>query len=129
MSQSNGRILYVEDNEDNRKVITAMMQAWGYEITSVATVTEGLSLARQGRFDVYLLDYRLPDGNGIELCRRIRGFDAHTPIIFYSASAYPNDVDEALAAGAQVYITKPGNFVELEMEIAGLIGKNLSLKT
>jgi len=50
---------------------------------------------------------------GVELCKRIKEFDAHTPIIFYSAAAFQADKDEALAAGAQAYVTKPSSVEEL----------------
>lgn len=62
---------------------------------------------------MYLLDNCTPIMTGVELCKRIKEFDAHTPIIFYSAAAFQGDKDEALAAGAQAYVTKPSSVEEL----------------
>jgi DNA-binding response OmpR family regulator len=59
------------------------------------------------------LDNWLPGGTGVELCRRIRAFDPHTPVLFYSAAAYPRDMQAAFSAGAQAYLVKPVRFDEL----------------
>ena len=62
----------------------------------------------------------MPDLTGVELCERIRAFDKETPIIFYSAAANKSDHEEAMKAGAQSYIDKPGNLDELEETIPRL---------
>src|SRR5262249_5781742 len=80
----------------------------------------GLRLARRGYFDLYILDNWLPDGSGIGLCRNIREFDPHTPILFYSAAAYEYDIQEALRSGAQAYLVKPVKFDDLERAVARL---------
>src|SRR5262249_23979063 len=68
---------------------------------------EGLRLAQQQDFDLYILDNWLPDRSGVELCRSIRKFDPDTPILFYSAAAYARHIREGLRARAQAYIVKP----------------------
>ena len=118
MNPNHGHILFVEDHEDTRELIVIMMQTWGYSITGVRTIAEGLRLAKEGSFDLYLFDGKLPDGTGVELCKQIREFDKQTPIVFYSASAYDVNKEEALAAGAQGYLAKPADPVELELIIA-----------
>ncbi|HXG66464.1 MAG TPA: response regulator [Blastocatellia bacterium] len=101
------RILYVDDDADTREVIVLLLEMNGYEAKAVATIAEGLEMARGERFDLYLLDRRFPDGDGIELCRQIRFFDADTPIVFFSALAYESDRQRGLRAGAQAYLIKP----------------------
>jgi len=112
------RILFVEDDEDAQELVTFMLT--GYTLVFARDFTMGLRLALLGYFDLYILDNWLPGGSGIELCRRIREFDPHTPILFYSAAAYECDVQEALNAGAQVYITKPSHLDELQWAVARL---------
>jgi DNA-binding response OmpR family regulator len=80
-----------------------------------------LRIARQGGFDLYILDNWLPDNSGVELCRAIREFDAHTPILFYSAAAYAKDIQEGLRAGAQAYLVKPIIPEEFRLAVAQLI--------
>src|SRR5262249_46363983 len=89
-----------------------------YNVMFARDVEEGLRLARQLRFDLYILDNWLPDGSGVGLCRLIREFDPQTPILFYSAAAYLRDKQEALRAGAQAYFVKPINFAEFKRAVA-----------
>jgi DNA-binding response OmpR family regulator len=113
------RILLVEDYEDSRDLATHILTE--YTITCARNFNEGLRLARQGSFDLYLLDNWLPDKSGVELCRAIREFDPHTPILFYSAAAYARDKEEAIRAGAQDYLAKPIHPDELKQAVVRLI--------
>ena len=74
-------------------------------------------------YDLYLLDSWLPDGSGLDLCRKIREFDEHTPILFYSAAAYEIDRELALNSGAQGYLTKPTLNTELCDLVSRLINR------
>src|SRR5262245_47131332 len=112
------RILFVEDHEDTWELVT--FQLTEYKITFAHDFDEGLSLARCGYFDLYILDNWLPRGSGIGLCRAIRDFDPHTPILFYSAAAYERDIQEALRSGAQAYLVKPVKPNDLEEAVAKL---------
>jgi DNA-binding response OmpR family regulator len=113
------RILLVEDYEDSRDLATHTLT--GYTLTCARNFNEGLRLARQGGFDLYILDNWLPDKSGVELCRAIREFDPQTPILFYSAAAYAKDIQEGLRAGAQAYLVKPVIPDELRQAVAQLI--------
>jgi DNA-binding response OmpR family regulator len=97
------------------------LEGRNYEVTSAQTIASALNLVRQQQFDLFLLDSRLPDGSGIDLCKGIRQSDAHTPIIFYSAAAFDADKTMALGAGAQEYLTKPARLSELCDLILSLI--------
>src|SRR5215475_1891086 len=112
------RILMVEDHEDAWEI--AEMSLEEYTLIYASNSAEGLRLARRGYFDLYILDNLLPDGNGVELCRLIREFDPHTPILFYSACAYPRDLQAAFSAGAQKYLTKPVSFDDLTQAVTQL---------
>jgi DNA-binding response OmpR family regulator len=107
MSLSKNCILYIEDHEDTRDLITLVLERQNYDVATTGTVASGLTLARSQHFDLYLLDSRLPDGSGLDFCRTLRTFDTLTPIVFYSAAAYEVDKQSAFAYGAQGYLTKP----------------------
>ena len=115
------RVLYIEDHADTRELITLVLQQRNFEVTSEATVESGVRLARAERFDLYLLDSWLPDGSGLELCKKIREFDAATPILFYSAAAYEVDKASALKSGAQAYLITPSQTSELVDLVSSLI--------
>ena len=101
------RILFVDDHEDTRYLITHLLGAQGYEVEVAQSVEEGLQLARAGGFDLYLLDSRFADGSGADLCEGIREFDKTTPIVFYSGD-HPSRLKKALDCDAQGFVLKPG---------------------
>ena len=113
-SESECHILFVEDDADTREMVCFVLERDGYKVTCAPTVAEALELVKQEKFDLYLLDSLLSDGTGVELCQLIRGFDPHTPVVFYSGSAYEADIKKALSAGAQDYLVKPCAIKELE---------------
>jgi len=115
------RVLYIEDHEDTRELVTLVLEQRGYEVVTGSTIEAGLALAGSQPFDLYLLDSWLPDGSGLDLCRRIREFDKATPILFYSAAAYEIDKDLAMRSGAQAYLIKPSQPSELCNLVALLI--------
>jgi DNA-binding response OmpR family regulator len=116
-------ILYVEDDKDSQEMLTFVLERAGYTVSTATTMADGVNFARLEHFDLYILDSSLADGDGIELCRQIRAFDAVTPIIFYSSLAYAADIKVGLAAGAQAYLTKPMGIYTMNETIAGLLAE------
>ena len=112
-------ILYIEDHEDTRELVSFVLKMRDYDVTTSSTVSNGVRLASENRYDLYLLDSWLPDGSGLDLCRKIREFDDRTPILFYSAAAYEIDRELALNNGAQGYLTKP----TLNTELCDLVSR------
>jgi DNA-binding response OmpR family regulator len=113
------RILLVEDQEDAWEI--AAHNLGEHALFYARDFDGGLLAARRRYFDLYILNSWLPDGSGVGLCRAIREFDPHTPILFYSAAAYEWDIEDALRAGVQDYLIKPVNPDELKQAVARLI--------
>lgn len=111
------RVLFSEDHQDTVEMTRHLLDLEGFEVTCPDTAHDVFRLAREERFDAYLLDSWTPGLSGIEVCKRIREFDSQTPIIFYSAAVYQGDKEQAIAAGAQAYVTKPASFDELAATI------------
>ena len=107
------RVLYCEDDADTREMMRFALKAEGFEAVCPDDPADGLRLAKEQFFDAYVLDGIMPSLSGIDLCKQIREFDSHTPVIFLSGAAYEDDKKKALAAGAQVYITKPAEIDEV----------------
>jgi DNA-binding response OmpR family regulator len=118
------RVLYIEDHEDTRELVTLLLNQKSYEVVTGATIASGIALAVAGKFDLYLLDSWLPDGSGLDLCQQIRQFDKTTPILFYSAAAYESDHELALQCGAQAYLIKPSQPSDLCRLVSELIEKS-----
>lgn len=115
------RVLYIEDHEDTRELVTLVLEQRSFEVVTGATIESGVALAGAEQFDLYLLDSWLPDGSGLDLCKQIRGFDPTTPILFYSAAAYEIDKEQAINSGAQAYLIKPSQPSELCSLVNSLI--------
>ncbi len=107
------RVLYIEDHEDTRELVTLVLEQRSFQVVTGSTIESGVKLAGSQNFDLYLLDSWLPDGSGLDLCRQIRKFDKATPILFYSAAAFEIDRQEAISSGAQAYLIKPSQPSEL----------------
>jgi DNA-binding response OmpR family regulator len=116
------RILLVDDDEDTRDMMDALLDFYGYEPVIAASVSDALESARSGGLALYILDHWLTEGNGIDLCQQIRTFDSDTPIMFYSGAGYEADIDKGLGAGAQAYLVKP-DFENLKPTIDRLISR------
>jgi len=101
------RILCVADDEDTRELLTHFLEHKGYEVKTAASIDEALKASSGAPFDLYFLADRLPDGSGVDLCRRLREFDPHTPIIVYSGAVFKSDEEAALQAGASAFV--PGH--------------------
>ncbi len=109
-------ILYAEDNEDASEMTSILLRFSEIKTTVAKTTAEAWRLAKGERFDLYLLDSDFPDGDGLELCRRLRRYASRTPIFFYSGKTNETDQKNGLAAGADEYLTKP-NFDNLAEKI------------
>ena len=115
------RVLYIEDHEDTRELVTLVLEQKSFEVVTGTTIASGVQLACSEQFDLYLLDSWLPDGSGLDLCKQIRKFDKATPILFYSAAAYEADRELALNSGAQAYLVKPSHPSELCSLVISLV--------
>ena len=123
VASPDSRILLVEDHEDTRECLVVLLAHSKYQVETASSVSEALKLIETEPFGLFIFDSALPDGSGVELCRRVRKFNQRTPIIFYSGLAYESDITNALEAGAQAYLVKPVDLTELMEAVEKLIGK------
>ena len=101
------RVLCVDADEDSRVMLVTLLKHAFIEAKAVGTAAQALSLIQAEHFDLYTLDGRLPEIDGFELCRRMRAFDPHIPILFFSGAAYEADKRKGIEAGADDYVVKP----------------------
>lgn len=121
MDEVQNHILYIEYHADIRDLVSLILSDSNYRVTTASNTREVLKLAREQQFDLYILDSWLPDGSGIDLCKRLREFDHATPIMFLSAAAYETDKQAALESGAQRYLVKPNDIQKIRYEADALI--------
>ena len=103
------RILIIEDQEDNRRIMRDLLTASGYGVIEAMTGEEGLELARREVPDLILMDIQLPGMDGYEVTRRIKADGALKPIPVIAVTSYALSGDDrkAYAAGCDGYVTKP----------------------
>jgi len=121
MNGSRLNILLVEDHDDTRELLALALNEMGCSVSAVTTMVEATRLIASHQFDLFVLDNRLPDGSGVQLCQHIRDSKDLAPIVFCSGQAHADQVHEALAAGAQAYLTKPFDLDQFQETISGLI--------
>ncbi len=112
------KILLVEDNEDNRDMLSRRLTKKGYEVVCAADGAQGVEMARSDAPQLILMDMSLPILDGWEATRRLKADPAtqSIPIIALTAHAMSGDREKALAAGCDDYDTKP-------IELPSLLGK------
>ena len=107
MSDSRCRVLCVDDHHDTSEMLQLLLAEENYEVHTAATLEEACEMAENKQFDLYVLDKRLPDGTGLELCEKLAVLTPGVPCIFYTGDAYEIHRREAMAAGAAAYVAKP----------------------
>lgn len=124
------KILYIEDNSDNMTLVKRALEARGYEFHWAHNGQTGVELAEALTPDVILLDINLPDIDGYEVARRLRNSGkvslTYVPIIAVTANALRGDAEKALAAGCDVYMSKPINIRELWARVEGFLAETNS---
>lgn len=117
------RILVVDDNTDNAEIISTRLRHRGYSITEVANGRDALEHILEEAPDLVLLDVMLPDIDGYEVTRRVKGDPSlpFTPIILVTARDSTEDKVTGFEAGADDYLTKPINFSELEARVRSML--------
>ena len=114
------RVLVVDDNAANRLLATKMLQSLGCKVTTASSGREALELVAAHEFELILMDCSMPDMDGFETTRRIRGINATlgtTPIVAMTAYAMPGDRARCLESGMDDYLSKPVRIAELAKTI------------
>ena len=102
-------ILYIEDNELNRKMLRHLLRGTSYRLIEAPDGETGMTMAREQHPDLILMDVQLPKISGIEATRALRAepLTANTPIIAITSFALSGDEQRAKDAGASAYLSKP----------------------
>jgi DNA-binding response OmpR family regulator len=123
MKEEKPHVLYVEDHDDTRDMVKVMLELRGIDMIGVDSGRDCLTQLKKHSFDLVLLDTALPDLSGVSLCRVIRKLHEKMPIMFYSAHAFPEEIESAMECGANDYLVKPRDTDYLPDRILRLIKK------
>ncbi|MDX1992687.1 MAG: response regulator [bacterium] len=119
-----GKILYVEDNEQNMRLVRKILKHAGYEVVEAIDGMSGLDVAARELPDLILMDVNLPDIDGLEATARLKSTPhlSRIPIIALTANAMVGDREKALQAGCDDYLPKPISKDQLLQAVHSYIG-------
>ena len=117
-------ILLVEDEEGLVFTLTDRLESEGYKVTAARDGEQGLSIGLNNSFDVIILDIMLPKKNGLDVCRDLRQKGITTPILMLTAKGETVDKVVGLKLGADDYLTKPFEVIELLARIEALLRRS-----
>jgi len=107
MTKTKCCVLCVDDHKDTSEMLQLILAEEDFEVHTAATVDAAIEIAAECKFDLYVLDKRLPDGSGLELCTKLNSLTPGVPYIFYTGDAYEIHRQQAMAAGASAFVPKP----------------------
>ena len=126
MSQQAIRILVVDDESAIRRALRPPLMELGFQVSEASRGEEALQLLRTAAFDAVLLDVNMPGIGGIETLRRMRAFAPRLPILMLTVRDQEEDKVEALDLGADDYVTKPFDTLELMARIEAILRRSTS---
>lgn len=115
------RILVVEDERTVASALRRGLRAEGFDVDLADNGEDGLWMAKEGSYDLIILDIMLPKKNGYQVCRELRDFGSWVPVLMLTAKDGEYDEAEGLDTGADDYLTKPFSFVVLTARIRALL--------
>lgn len=120
------KIFVLEDDAFLREGLCDMLEKEGYTVTSAGTCADAEKTLESSSFGLIILDVMLPDGNGFDLCSRVRKSGCNTPILFLTACDDEIQIVRGLDSGADDYVTKPFKLLELLSRVRALLRRSNS---
>ncbi|MGB1287688.1 MAG: response regulator [Aggregatilineales bacterium] len=123
------RILYIEDNPLNMRLVSKILRNMGYEMLEAMDGLTGLKMVETEKPDIVLVDVNLPDIDGLEVAARVKEHSElqHIPMIAITANAMYGDRERCLEAGCDDYVAKPVSRMELKNVIERFLSEKLSI--
>jgi two-component system OmpR family response regulator len=115
------KILLVDDEQDFLRIMEARIKSWGYELVKAVNGSEALKAAEDEKPDAIILDYMLPDMDGIAVLKKIRERDKGIPVIMLTANPDEKSIKGADSLGISAYIPKLSMFTDVQLSLKGVL--------
>ena len=122
------RVLVVDDEPNIAELLQMTLRYEGFEVRTAGTGRKAVAIAKEFSPDAMILDWMLPDYNGLEVLAKVRGFAPEVPVIFLTARDSVEDRVAGLTAGGDDYVTKPFSLEEVVARLRGLLRRTVGLK-
>lgn len=129
MNETSNRILILEDDSNITALLRFHLEERGHSVDSVAGGDEALELAKESKYDLLLLDIAVAGLSGLEVCKELRNFELHMPILMLTSRGSESDKVAGLQAGADDYVAKPFSVLELLARIDALLRRSQQFNT
>jgi two-component system OmpR family response regulator len=126
---SRPRVLVVDDEPNIAELLSMALRYEGWDVSTAGTGRAAVISAREQRPDVVVLDWMLPDLDGLEVLKRVRHLDQHVPVLFLTARDAVEDRVAGLTAGGDDYVTKPFSLEEVVARVRALVRRTGVLET
>lgn len=117
------RLLVVEDDHLLNNTLCYNLSATGYNVDAAMTKAAAISLCKKQPYDLMILDVRLPDGNGFDLCKEVKAYSPDTAVIFLTANDMESDMLRGFEPGADDYVTKPFPVSVFRKKVSALLAR------
>jgi DNA-binding response OmpR family regulator len=113
------KVLIADDDFTARRLLQSYLEKWGHEVTAAKSGSEALELFERGDYSIVVTDWSMPEGDGLELIRRLRSLPraGYVYIVLVTARAQAEDVVQGIEAGADDFVAKPFDRDELRARI------------
>ena len=115
-------ILMVDDEPDLLRVVGSRVRSWGYDLLEATDGKMALEVFESGKPDLIILDYMLPDMNGIEVLKQIRSLDKNIPIVMFTAYPTQDRIAEADGLGISAFIPKFSLYADIQASLKTALG-------
>ena len=116
------KVLLVDDEQDFLKLMSKLITSWGYEVVAASGGQEALEMCVNQRPDVLILDYLMPDINGVELLRKMRSSGIRAPAIIFTANPTIKAMEESKRLSITAFIPKISPYVDIEEDLKMALG-------
>ena len=120
MTNSDIKILVVDDEADIRKVVSLLLKNKGYSVIEASNGSAAIDAVKQNDIDLIIMDIMMPKMSGIEATEKIRELSV-APVLFLTAKSFVADKERAYSSGGDDYVVKPFSSVELLMKVESLV--------
>ncbi|MEE3693638.1 response regulator transcription factor [Campylobacter sp. CLAX-22107-21] len=120
------KILLIEDEPMLCEMVSDYLMEQGFEVVSSDSYEDGLSLAYEGKFDIFIFDVKIIGGNGFDLLNELRGSGINTPCIYITSLNDINDLVKGFKSGCDDYIKKPFELAELHLRVDNILKRKFS---
>jgi CheY-like chemotaxis protein len=100
------KVLLVDDEPDFRRIIGLHIESWGYDLVTASSGKEGIAAVKFDKPDIIILDYVMPDMNGLKALKQIRGMNKRIPVIMFTANPDIRSIRGSKKLGVSAYIPK-----------------------